>query len=181
MPILSYRGVYPRISQDCFIAENSTLVGDVIVSEGSSVWFGASLRAEAAHIRIGKRTNIQDNCTVHTDIGFPSEIGNGVTVGHGAILHGTMVGSNCLIGMGAILLNGSKVGNNCLVGAGALVPQGASIPDGSLVVGSPAVPKRKLNDEEVKKLSENADHYCNFRAEYLAMSKSKTRIEGNPI
>ena len=129
-------------------------------------------------IRIGKRSNVQDNCTVHTDFGFPSEIGDGVTVGHGAILHGTTIGSNCLIGMGAILLNGSKVGNNCLVGAGSLVPQGVSIPDNSLVVGSPATPKRKLSDGEIKRISENAQHYYDFRAEYLAM---KNRLESNPI
>ena len=148
-------------------------MGDIFLDEGSSVWFGASLRAEVEQIRIGKRSNIQDNCTVHTDFGFSSEIGDGVTVGHGAILHGTIIGSNCLIGMGAILLNGSRIGNNCLVGAGALVPQGASIPDNSLVVGSPAASKRKLSDEEVKKISENANHYHDFRAEYLAMSKTR--------
>lgn len=154
------------------MAENCTIVGEVTLEEGSSVWFGASLRAEVECIRIGKRSNVQDNCVVHTDFGFPCDIGDGVTIGHGAILHGATVGSNCLIGMGAILLNGSKIGRNCLVGAGALVPQGATMPENSLVVGSPAIAKRKLGDDEVLKLSQNADHYYSFRAEYLASKKS---------
>lgn len=172
LPILSYRYVSPKIPSDCFVAENSTLVGDIVFGEGCSVWFGASLRAEVAPIRIGKKSNIQDNCVVHTDIGYASEIGDGVTVGHGAIIHGAKVGSNCLIGMGAILLNGSKIGNNCVIGAGALIPQGAVIPDNYLVLGSPAVAKRELKEEEVKQIGQNADHYYNFRAEYLATKRT---------
>ena len=149
--------------------------GNVTIREGSSIWFGASIRAELESARIGSRTSIQDNCVIHTDIGFPSEIGDGVTVGHGAIIHGSKVGSNCIVGMGAILLNGSSVGENCIVGAGSLLLQGTVVPENSLVAGSPAEVKRKLREEEVRRITESADHYFEFRAEYLRKKSSKMK------
>jgi carbonic anhydrase/acetyltransferase-like protein (isoleucine patch superfamily) len=172
LPIASYKGCSPKIPADCFIAETATLVGDIVLGEGSSVWYGASLRAEMSQMTLGKKCNVQDNCVLHTDLGFPTNIGNGVSIGHGAIVHGATIGSNVLIGIGSILLNGSKIGSDSMVGASALVTQGTEFPERSLILGSPASIKRKLSDVEVKKVEENAAHYYNFRAEYLSMKSS---------
>ncbi|MGH2510704.1 MAG: gamma carbonic anhydrase family protein, partial [Ktedonobacteraceae bacterium] len=119
-------------------------MGDVTLGEGSSVWFGASLRTETVPIKIGARTNIQDNSSLHTDAEFPISIGEDVSIGHGAIIHGAVIGSNCLIGMGCILLNGCKIGNNCMLGAASLVLQGGEFPDDMLILGSPAKARRPL-------------------------------------
>jgi len=118
-------------------------------------------------VKMGSKSNIQDNCVVHTDGGFPCIIGDGVSIGHGVIIHGSIVDSNCLIGMGAILMNGSKLGMDCIVGAGSLVLQDVIIPERSLVVGSPASVKRKLTGAEIDKIRENAKHYCEFTMSYL--------------
>jgi carbonic anhydrase/acetyltransferase-like protein (isoleucine patch superfamily) len=174
LTISGYKGVGPRIARDCFIADTATIVGDIVLGEGSSVWFGASLRAELAPITIGKRCNMQDNCVLHTDSGFPTNIGDGVSIGHGAIVHGSTIGSNCLIGIGSIILNGGKIGSDCMVGAGALTTQGAEFPDGSLILGSPARVKRRLTEQEMKKITENAAHYFDFRAGYLSKMSGKT-------
>ena len=128
----------PVIHPSAFVADNATVRGSVTLGANSSVFFGAVLRGDRAPITIGAGTNIQDNCVVHVDYDHPVTVGENVTVGHGAILHGCTVGDNTLIGMGAIVLNGAKVGSNCLIGAGALVPQNVEIPDGSLAFGSPA-------------------------------------------
>lgn len=165
--MIEYKGKKPAIANDCFIASNAVIAGNVTLRERVSIWYSAVLRAEAAPITVGAGSNIQDNCTLHTDEGFPSDIGEGVSVGHGAVLHGATVGSNCLIGMGAILLNGSRIGANCIIGAGSLVLQGMTIDEGMLVLGSPAKAARKLSEEEIKGIAENARHYDVFRAEYL--------------
>ena len=160
-------GKCPRVGRDCFVAESATLIGDVTLGEESSVWFGAVLRAEAEPIKVGKQSNIQDNCILHTDLGFPAEIGDKVSVGHGAIIHGAIVSSNSIIGMRATLLNGVKIGENCIVAAGALVTQGKEMPPNTLVMGSPAIAKRKVTDEEIERIHLNAEHYNNFRSMYL--------------
>ncbi|HKW05527.1 MAG TPA: gamma carbonic anhydrase family protein [Nitrososphaerales archaeon] len=173
MPIISYKGKTPNFSSEtCFVAKSATLSGDVSLGEECSIWFNAVLRAEVAPIRIGARSNVQDNSVIHTDLGYPVAIGEGVSVGHSAVVHGASVGSNCLIGMGAVLLNGSEIGDDCVLAAGSLLPQNKKIPDGSLAIGSPAVLKRKLEKEEIDGIRTNALHYKNFRADYL-----KTRIE----
>jgi carbonic anhydrase/acetyltransferase-like protein (isoleucine patch superfamily) len=169
LPISSYKGFTPKISSDCFIANTASITGDIILEEGTSVWFGASLRAELAQMKLGKKCNVQDNCVLHTDEGFPTTIGDGVSIGHGAIVHGSTIGSNCLVGMGSIIMNGSKIGENCTIGAGALITQGTEFPDYSLILGSPATMRRKITEREVKKIEENAAHYYNFRADYLGM------------
>ena len=128
----------PSIDSTAFVAENATLVGKVSVGPGASVWYGAVLRADLAAIQVGAGSNIQDNCVLHLDEGMPCLVGEGVTVGHGAILHGCTIEDNCLIGMGAILLNGAVIGRDSMVGAGALITQNTVIPAGSLVLGSPA-------------------------------------------
>ena len=128
----------PVIHPNAYIAPNATVVGDVHIGAGSSVFFGSVLRGDREPITIGEDTNIQDNCVLHQEYGCPTTVGSRVTVGHGAILHGCTIGDETLIGMGAILLNGAVIGRHCIVGAGALVTQNTVIPDGSLVYGSPA-------------------------------------------
>jgi carbonic anhydrase/acetyltransferase-like protein (isoleucine patch superfamily) len=173
LTIIDYDGVHPSIGKNCFIAESAVISGRVSLGDNSSVWFGASIRAELDTIRIGERSNIQDNCVVHSDRGFPAELGDNVSVGHGAVIHGALIGSDCLIGMGSILLNGSKIGKNSIVGAGSLVVQGAEFPENSLVLGSPSRVKRVVTEGEIKQISENAQHYYEFRAQYLAADTAR--------
>jgi len=161
-------GKRPQIASDCFVAENATLAGDIELSPGVSVWFGSSIRCEFERVRVGSHSNIQDNCTIHTDQGFPCVMGENVSIGHGAIIHGAVIGSNCLIGMGAVLLNGTKVGDNSIVGAGSLLTQGAEFPKRSLILGSPAKVKRPVTESEIEKIALNAKHYDHFRATYLS-------------
>ena len=149
-----------------FVAENATVRGDVTVGKGSSIVFGAVVRTELVPITIGEDTNIQDNCILHTDAGFPLSVGSGCTIGHGTILHGCTVGDNTLIGMGAIVLNGAVIGRDCIVGAGSLVPQGMVIPDGSMAFGSPAKIRRPLTEEEIAYNRGTAALYCREAAEY---------------
>ena len=157
----------PVIAGDAFVAKNATVMGDVTLGAETSVYFGAVLRAEEAAITIGRGTNIQDNCVLHVDEGAPMSIGEGCTIGHGAILHGCTIGDNTLIGMGAIVLNHAQIGQNCLIAAGALVTQGAVIPDGSLVIGSPAKVKRPLTEEEIAGNRDSAEHYQRERELYF--------------
>ncbi len=149
-----------------FVAENATVRGDVTVGKGSSIFFGAVVRSELVPITIGEDTNIQDNCILHTDAGFPLTVGSGCTIGHGSILHGCTVGDNTLIGMGTTVLNGAVIGRDCIVGAGSLVPQGMVIPDGSMAFGSPAKIRRPLTEEEIAYNRGTAALYCREAAEY---------------
>jgi len=171
MILLEIDGRKPKISSDCFVAENATLAGEVALSERCSVWFGATIRAEYESVHLGSRSNLQDNSVIHTDEGFPVVIGENVSIGHGAIIHGTTIDSNCLIGMGSILMNGSKIGKNSILGAGSLVLQGVEIPENTLALGSPAKPIRKVTDEEISRIALNAKHYDEFRAMYLSARK----------
>ena len=149
-----------------FVAENATVRGDVTVGKGSSIFFGAVVRTELVPITIGEDTNIQDNCILHTDAGFPLSVGSGCTIGHGTILHGCTVGDNTLIGMGTTVLNGAVIGRDCIVGAGSLVPQGMVIPDGSMAFGSPAKIRRPLTEEDIAYNRGTAALYCREAAEY---------------
>lgn len=151
---------------DLFIAPGAVCMGDVALGAGCSIWYHATVRADRAPISIGNGSNIQDNCVIHVDEGFPVTIGNYVTVGHGAILHGCQVGDGSLIGMGAIILNGAKIGRNCIVAAGALVTQNTEIPDGMLAMGSPAKVIRKLTEEEIASNRKNAEEYIEEAREY---------------
>jgi len=155
-----------KLPQAAFVAENATVRGSVTIGPEAGIYFGAVLRAETAPITVGEGANIQDNCVLHTDAGFPIRIGRGCTIGHGAILHGCTIGDNTLVGMGAIVLNGAKIGRDCIIGAGALVPQGMEIPDGSLAFGSPAKVRRALTEEEVRSNRAAAEFYCREAAEY---------------
>jgi len=155
----------PQVDATAFVAWNAEVAGKVSLGEHSSVWFGATLRGDMDTITVGKGSNIQDGAVVHMDIGSPCVIGENVTVGHRAILHGCTVGDGCLIGMGAIVLDGADIGAESVVGAGALVTQGKKFPPRSLIIGSPARAVRSLGDEDVQRLRANAGRYVRLAAE----------------
>ena len=151
--------VIGTIAKSANIVKESVVIGDVTIGEDSTVLFYAVLRGNDNKIVIGNGTNIQDNCTIHTSPVDPTIIGNYVTVGHNAIVHGCKIGDNTLIGMGATVMNGSVIGKNCLVAAGSLVLERQNIPDGSMVMGRPAKVTRPLTAEEIARLEESAQHY----------------------
>ena len=148
-----------QIASTARVARGAVLVGEVTLGEESSVWYSAVVRADNAPIVIGARSNIQDCCVLHVDEGHPIQIGDGVTVGHGAILHGCTIGDNSLIGMGAVVLNGAQIGKNCIIGASALVTQGMQVPDGSMLLGVPAKVRRPLTEEEIESNRRAAEEY----------------------
>ncbi len=150
----------PDATRARFIAWNAEVAGSVTLGEESSVWFGASLRGDLAPIAVGKRTNVQDNATLHVDTGAPCVIGDDVTVGHNAVLHGCRVGSGSLIGMGAVVLTGAVIGEESVVGAGALVTEGKVFPPRSLIIGSPAKTVKTIDEEAVGKIKANALAYA---------------------
>ena len=154
--ILPIGGHRPQLDPQSWVAPNATLIGRVVLAAGSSVWYGAILRAEAELIEIGAGSNIQDGVTIHVDPGFPAWVGAGVTVGHNAVLHGCTVGDDSLVGMGAVVLNGATIGAGSLIAAGAVVPQGAVIPPRSMVAGVPGKVRRELSDDEVAPIRTNA-------------------------
>lgn len=142
-----------------FIAPGAYLIGKVALEPMATIWFGAVLRGDNELIRIGARTNIQDGCVLHTDMGFPLTVGEGCTVGHQAMLHGCTVERNCLIGIGSTILNGARIGENSIIGAHALIPEGKEIPPNSLVVGTPGRVVRTLSEEDAAKIAEISTHY----------------------
>ncbi|SNY94180.1 Carbonic anhydrase or acetyltransferase, isoleucine patch superfamily [Cohaesibacter sp. ES.047] len=144
---------------DCWVAPSASVIGKVILKSSASVWFGAVLRGDNEAITVGERSNIQEGSTLHTDMGYPLDIGSDCTIGHNVILHGCTIGDNSLIGMGAVILNGAKIGRNCLIGAKALIPEGKEIPDNSLVMGMPGKVVRVLDEEAVAKLTASARNY----------------------
>jgi carbonic anhydrase/acetyltransferase-like protein (isoleucine patch superfamily) len=167
--IRAFKGITPTIGEGAFIAESAAIVGDVHIGARTSVWYGAVLRGDVFHIRIGDEVSIQDNAVVHVTGGqHPTVVGHRVTVGHSVVLHGCTIGNGCIIGMGAIVMDRAVVGDGCIVGAGALVTPGTDIPAGQLVLGSPARPKRALTQEELAWIDSSADHYVELAAAYLA-------------
>ncbi|MBR4768672.1 MAG: gamma carbonic anhydrase family protein [Lachnospiraceae bacterium] len=156
------------MKQPFFKAEGAVIVGDVTFEEESSVWFNAVIRGDAGPISIGRRSNIQDNCTLHLDHGTSLTIGDDVTVGHNAILHGCTIGDNVIIGMGAIVMNGAVIGSNSIIGAGAIVTERSVIPENSLVIGIPGKVKRELTMEEIAAIRKNAAVYVEEAKAYLA-------------
>jgi carbonic anhydrase/acetyltransferase-like protein (isoleucine patch superfamily) len=149
-----------------WVAPNATLVGKVKLESGASVWFNAVLRGDNELIHIGENSNVQDGTVMHTDMGFPLNIGKGVTIGHNAMLHGCTVGDYSLIGINAVILNGAKIGKNCIIGANSLIGEGKEIPDGSLVMGSPGKVVRELTDVQKKMLEASAAHYVHNAQRY---------------
>ncbi len=151
----------PKLHEDTWVAPDANLIGKVVLEEGGSVWFGATIRADHEEIRIGAGTNVQENCVFHVDAGYPLTVGPGCTIGHKVMLHGCTIGTNSLIGMGATVLNGARIGDNCLIGAGALIPENKVIPDGSLVMGMPGKVVRELDDKTIDSLRVSALQYQN--------------------
>lgn len=172
MTVRSYKGKTPDIKKAAFIAENAVIIGDVTLGEGSSVWYGAVLRADDEKIVVGKNSNIQDNCTAHCSKGFPAVIGDDVTVGHNALIHGCTIGNNCLIGMHATVMNGAKLGENSLVGAGALVTENKEFGDNTLLMGVPAKAVAALDEKAAEQIRFNAVHYRE-KAEEFKVEQTK--------
>jgi len=165
--IISYNGTSPIIGKDVFIAPTAVIIGDVAIGDGASIWFNAVLRGDMAPIRIGAHTNIQDNCTVHTDIGKPAIIGSNVTVGHNAVIHGCTIDEGCLVGIGAIVLNDAHVQALSIVAAGAVVKEGSRIGPRQLVAGTPAVMKRELAGRPMDRFERSVGQYLTLARSYL--------------
>ena len=165
--IIKYKNKIPVISKTCFIANSTNIIGDVKIGSETNIWFGTTIRADMHYIRIGKRTNIQDNSIIHvtTDIA-PTIIGNGITIGHGAIIHGCTIKDNCLIGMGSIIMDEVVINEGSMIAAGALIPPRTIVPKNTLMVGSPAKPIRKLRTIEKNEIFERAQHYIDLANDY---------------
>jgi carbonic anhydrase/acetyltransferase-like protein (isoleucine patch superfamily) len=171
MPIYQLGDVRPRIDETAYLTDSATVIGDVTLKANASVWYGVTLRGDTEPIVIGANSNIQEGTVLHTDKGFPLTVGDNVTVGHQAMLHGCTIGDGSLIGIQAVVLNGAKIGRNCLVGAGALVTEGKEFPDNSLIIGSPAKAVRTLSDEQLAGLQKSADMYVQRAKHYRAQLK----------
>lgn len=179
--LLPYKGIVPRLGRDVFIAPGAWVIGDVVIGDGSSVWFNTLVRGDVHFIRVGAHTNIQDNSTLHvTGEKFPLVIGDRVTVGHRAIVHGCAVEDDCMIGMGSIVMDGAKIGAGSLVGAGAVVTPGTVVPAGSLVLGMPARVVRAVNDRERSLIVRSGAHYRDLARDYLSAEweQEAKRIKG---
>lgn len=163
----------PEVSNTAWVADNATLIGDVVVGDNASIMFGAVVRGDRASISLGEGCNLQDNVVVHADPGFPATIGAQVSVGHGAVVHGATIGNNTLIGMNATVLNGAVVGDNCIIAAGSVVLEGVVIPDGSLVAGTPGVVRRPTTEAEHQAIAENARTYQALGSTYKKTTLSE--------
>ncbi|QIL81287.1 gamma carbonic anhydrase family protein [Diaphorobacter sp. HDW4A] len=159
MAVYELDGLTPSVPESAWIADSAKVLGDVVLGEDASVWFGSVVRGDTDKITIGAGTNIQDLSVLHADRGVPLVIGANVTVGHQVMLHGCTIGDESLIGIGAVVLNGAKIGKNCLVGAGSLVTEGKEFPDGSMILGSPAKVVKQLSPEQIEGLRRSAQHY----------------------
>ena len=157
----------PKNSGENWVAPNATIIGDVTLENNSSVWFNAVIRGDNENIHVGEGSNVQDGSVLHTDPGCPLKIGKDVTIGHLVMLHGCIIGDNSLIGIGAVILNNAKIGKNCIIGAKALITENKEIPDNSLVVGAPGRVVRKLTDEQISQITENAKHYQDNWKRYI--------------
>lgn len=164
--IISFKEKSPCIHEGCFVAENSSVIGDVRIGSKSSVWFGAVIRGDEDSIEIGEGSNIQDNAVLHCDVGRPIKIGSNVTVGHGAIVHGATIEDNVIIGMGSIIMNGAHIGANSIVGAGAVCTENMIVPNGSVVVGIPAKVVKNAEEYNSSLTTLNAEAYIELGEEY---------------
>ncbi len=165
MPLIPYKGIMPKIAEDVFIAEGAMVIGDVTIGVGSSVWYNTVIRGDIASVTIGRNCNIQDNCTLHLDSDAPLVIGDGVSVGHNAVVHGCTVGDGALIAIHSTILSHAEIGDHSLVGAGAVVPEGKVIPSRRLAVGVPAKVVRELTDEDLTGMAQTAEHYVDLAKE----------------
>jgi carbonic anhydrase/acetyltransferase-like protein (isoleucine patch superfamily) len=166
--IRPYKGVLPTIPDSCYVDDSAQVIGDVVLGENASIWMCAVIRGDVHKIRIGANSNIQDCSVLHGMLGkWPVILGDWVTVGHSATVHGCVIGDRCLIGMGAIILNGAKVGNDCIIAAGTLITEGTQIPEGSLVMGSPGKVRRALSEEEKKSILGYGTNYLGYKEQYI--------------
>jgi gamma-carbonic anhydrase len=172
----TYKSVAPAVHDSAYVDPSAQVIGDVVIGEESSVWLNVVVRGDVNAIRVGARSNLQDGVIVHVNHtpSHPTLVGDDVTVGHGAILHGCTIGDRCLIGMGAILLNGSRLGHDSIVAAGTLVTERMEIPPRSLVMGSPAQVRRGLTDEEVAGILDGARNYVRYRLDYMSPDGQRT-------
>ena len=177
MPILPFKGILPTIADDVFIAPGAMVIGDVTIHEGASVWYNAVIRGDTAPIVIGRNTNIQDNCTLHVDADAPLTIGDGCTIGHGAVVHGATIGDAVLVGMKAVVLSHAHVGGHTIIGACALVSERKQIAEGVLAVGLPAKAVRYLNEAEQASIIDSATGYC----ERARLHKESLRENDQPV
>lgn len=159
MAIYELDGVAPRMAESAWVADSAQVMGNVVLGEGSSVWFGSTVRGDNDPITIGRGSNVQDGCVLHSDAGMPLTIGENVTIGHQVTLHGCTIGDETLIGIGSTVLNGAKIGRHCLVGAGSLVTEGKTFPEGSMIMGRPAKVVRELTPEQIEGFRWSARHY----------------------
>ena len=167
MPILPFKGVWPSIADDVFIAPGAMIIGNVTLRAGASVWYNTVIRGDSAPIVIGRNTNIQDNCTLHVDADAPLTIGDECTVGHNAVVHGATLGDRVLVGIGAVVLSHASIGSQTLIGACALVSEHKQLPGGVLVMGVPAKVMRELSEVEIEGLAKSAAGYCERARESL--------------
>ncbi len=159
MALYELDGKAPQLAAGAWVADSAQVIGNVILGENASVWFGTVVRGDNETIRIGRNPNVQDLSVLHSDHGKPLTIGDNVTLGHQVMVHGCTIGDNSLIGIQAVILNGAKIGRNCIVGAGSVVTEGKEFPDNSLIIGSPAKVVRTLDDEAARKLAQSAEGY----------------------
>ncbi|MCX8029616.1 MAG: gamma carbonic anhydrase family protein [Brevinematales bacterium] len=160
--IYNYREIVPRIHYSAYISDSASIIGDVEIGEDSSVWFGAVIRGDVCFVKIGRSSNIQDNAVVHVNHNVPTIIGDYVTIGHNAIIHGSTISDYVIVGMGAIVLDNVRVNSNVIIGAGSVVPPRMEIPSGVLVLGAPAKIVRELTSEEIEYIRRNAIEYVNL-------------------
>jgi carbonic anhydrase/acetyltransferase-like protein (isoleucine patch superfamily) len=166
MAIYELDGKAPQLGAGAWVADNATVIGDVILGENASIWFGCVVRGDTDTIRIGANTNVQDLSVLHADLGVPLTIGDNVSLGHQVMLHGCTIGDNTLVGIQAVILNNARIGRNCIVGAGSVVTEGKEFPDNSLIIGAPARVVRQLDEAALKNLERNAEHYVGNAERY---------------
>ena len=166
----NYRGISPRIAHSAYVDPGAHVIGDVTIGERSSVWPTATMRGDIEPISIGDDTNIQEGTVVHTDRGFPTIVGNCVSVGHSAVLHGCVIEDDALIGIGAVVLNGARIGKGAVVAAGSLVPEGMEVPPQMLVMGTPAKPRRPVNADEQARFRKGVEGYVERASIYREQS-----------
>ncbi|MGD9503761.1 MAG: gamma carbonic anhydrase family protein [Syntrophobacteraceae bacterium] len=169
MALMAYKDVYPELGEDVFVAPGAWVIGDVVIGARTSVWFNSVVRGDDNYIRIGADSNVQDNCTLHVTIHrFPLEIGDRVTIGHNAIIHGSVIEDDCLIGMGSVIMDGVRIGKGSIVAGGAVVPPGLQVPPGSMVMGVPGKVARQLTDADHELIQESWAHYVRMAGDYLS-------------